>query len=124
MIAYLPIPGGHITLAERFVDRSFSFAMGWNYWYDICVSRFCLQLKDIILHSLRYNWVIVLPAELSAASILISFWNTTISGAVWITICMVVVIAINLMGAGERFYLIQNRVSGSSLPSLRRLWRG
>ena len=34
MIAYLPIPGGHIALAERFVDPSFSFAMGWNYWYD------------------------------------------------------------------------------------------
>jgi len=79
MIAYLPIPGGHITLAERFVDPSFSFAMGWNYWY---------------------NWVIVLPAELSAASVLISFWNKTISGAVWITICIVVVVAINLMGAG------------------------
>jgi len=79
MIAYLPIPGGHITLAGRFVDSSFSFAMGWNYWY---------------------NWVIVLPAELSAASILISFWNKTINGAVWITVCMVVVVAINLMGAG------------------------
>jgi len=79
MIAYLPIAGGHITLAERFVDPSFSFAMGWNYWY---------------------NWVIVLPAELSAASVLIGFWNKTINGAVWITICMVVVIAINLMGAG------------------------
>lgn len=34
MIAYLPIPGGHIKLAERFVNRSFSFTMGWNYWYN------------------------------------------------------------------------------------------
>jgi amino acid transporter len=32
MIAYLPIPGGHIKLAERFVGPSFSFTMGWNYW--------------------------------------------------------------------------------------------
>ena len=38
MIAYLPIPGGHIALAERFVDPAFSFALGWNYWYDIRVS--------------------------------------------------------------------------------------
>ncbi len=32
MVAYLPIAGGHIKLAERFVDRALSFAMGWNYW--------------------------------------------------------------------------------------------
>jgi amino acid transporter len=31
-VAYLPIPGGHIKLSERFVDPAFSFAMGWNYW--------------------------------------------------------------------------------------------
>ena len=54
MIAYLPLPGGHIKLAERFVDPAFSFTMGWNYWY---------------------NWVIILPAELSAAAVLINFWN-------------------------------------------------
>jgi hypothetical protein len=54
MIAYLPIPGGHITLAERFVDPAFSFTMGWNYWY---------------------NWTMILPAELSAAAVLMNFWN-------------------------------------------------
>lgn len=79
MVAFLPIAGGHIKLAERFVDPAFSFTMGWNYWY---------------------NWVIVLPAELSAASVLIGFWNHHISPAVWVAICMVVVIVINLLGAG------------------------
>ncbi|KAF8167918.1 amino acid permease [Crassisporium funariophilum] len=79
MIAYLPIPGGHIRLAERFVDPAFSFTMGWNYWY---------------------NWCIVLPAELSAASVLIGFWNKDINPAVWVTICMVVVVVINMLGAG------------------------
>jgi amino acid permease len=34
MITYLPIAGGHIKLAERFVDPAFSFAMGWNLWYN------------------------------------------------------------------------------------------
>jgi len=53
----------------------------------------------IILH--RYNWVIVLPAELSAASVLIGFWNKAVNPAVWVTICMIVVIVINLLGAGE-----------------------
>lgn len=31
MISYLPIPGGHIALAARFVDPALSFAIGWNY---------------------------------------------------------------------------------------------
>lgn len=79
MIAYLPIPGGHIRLAERFVDPALSFTMGWNYWY---------------------NWTIVLPAELSAAAVLIGFWNHNITPAAWITITLVVTITINMFGAG------------------------
>ncbi|KIK71217.1 hypothetical protein GYMLUDRAFT_33353 [Collybiopsis luxurians FD-317 M1] len=80
MVAYLPISGGHIKLAERFVDPAFSFAMGWNYWY---------------------TWTIILPAELSAASVIIDFWDkNTKHNYGWVTICMVVVIAINLCGAG------------------------
>ncbi|KAK7061465.1 dicarboxylic amino acid permease [Favolaschia claudopus] len=79
MIAYLPIPGGHIKLAERFVDPAFSFTMGWNYWY---------------------NWTVVLPAELSAAAVLINYWNRSVNNAVWITIIGLVVIGINMCGAG------------------------
>jgi len=79
MIAYLPVPGGHIKLAERFVNPAFSFTMGWNYWY---------------------NWIIILPAELSAAAVLINFWNQTVNNAAWITICLVVVVVINMFGAG------------------------
>ncbi|TBU35180.1 amino acid permease [Dichomitus squalens] len=79
MIAFLPIPGGHIKLAERFVDPAFSFTMGWNYWY---------------------NWTIILPAELSAAAILIDFWDSKVNNAAWITMCLVVVITINMFGAG------------------------
>ncbi|KAF8633974.1 hypothetical protein AX15_001152 [Amanita polypyramis BW_CC] len=79
MIAFLPVPGGHIKLAGRFVDPALSFTMGWNYWY---------------------NWAIVLPAELSASSVIIGFWNPRINPAVWITICLVVVLVINMLGAG------------------------
>ncbi|KAF8313220.1 hypothetical protein DL93DRAFT_2059214 [Clavulina sp. PMI_390] len=80
MVSYLPIPGGHIKLAERFVNPALSFAMGWNYWY---------------------NWVIALPAELSAAAVLINYWISTsrVNNAAWISICIVVVIGINGMGA-------------------------
>ncbi|KAG6845971.1 hypothetical protein H0H87_011019 [Tephrocybe sp. NHM501043] len=78
MIAYLPIPGGHIKLAERFVNPALSFTMGWNYWY---------------------NWVIILPAELSAAAVLIGLWSD-VNPAAWITITLVVTVIINFLGAG------------------------
>ncbi|KAG8905694.1 hypothetical protein FRB99_008408 [Tulasnella sp. 403] len=78
MVSYLPIPGGHIRLAERFGNKALAFAMGWNYWY---------------------NWVIVLPAELSAAAILIDYWGKRID-ALWISICLIVVVTINMLGAG------------------------
>ncbi|KAG5648120.1 hypothetical protein DXG03_006074 [Asterophora parasitica] len=78
MVAYLPIPGGHIKLAERFVDPAFSFTLGWNYWY---------------------NWTILLPAELSASAVLIGFW-TDVNPAAWITVTMIVTITLNMFGAG------------------------
>jgi amino acid transporter len=84
MIAYLPIPGGHIKLAERFVDGAFSFTMGWNYWY---------------------NWTIILPAELSAASVLVDFWDKdTNLNSLWIVICIIVVVFINFLGAGTALH--------------------
>jgi hypothetical protein len=33
MIAHLPIPGGHLALADRFFSPSLSFTLGWSYWY-------------------------------------------------------------------------------------------
>jgi amino acid transporter len=77
-VSYLPVPGGHIRLAERFVSPAMAFALGWNYWY---------------------NWVIVLPAELSAAAVLCSYWDKTTSPAVYITVCLVVCMSINFFGA-------------------------
>ncbi|TPX62354.1 hypothetical protein PhCBS80983_g00544 [Powellomyces hirtus] len=78
MVSLLPVPGGHIKLAARFVDPALSFSMGWNYWY---------------------NWVIVLPAELSAAAVLINYWTKDVNNGVWITMCLVFVAIINMFGA-------------------------
>lgn len=80
MLAQYPVPGGHLKLAERFVGKSFAFALGWSYWL---------------------NWTIVLPVEISAAAILVSYW-TPLNPAIWISIFLVIVIAINL--AGTRVY--------------------
>jgi hypothetical protein len=65
----------------------------------IRAQSFITLLNNIVLF--RYNWTILLPAELSAASVLISFWDKTINPAVWVTILMAVVISINLLGAGQ-----------------------
>ncbi|KAJ3013012.1 hypothetical protein HKX48_005964 [Thoreauomyces humboldtii] len=79
MVSFLPVPGGHIKLAGRFVDPALAFTMGWNYWY---------------------NWVVVLPAELSAAAILIDFWNHDKGlNGIWIAMCLVLVVVINMFGA-------------------------
>lgn len=39
MSAYLPVPGGHMTYAGRFVDPALSFAITWSYaiqWMLVC----------------------------------------------------------------------------------------
>ncbi|THH27767.1 hypothetical protein EUX98_g6416 [Antrodiella citrinella] len=79
MVAYLPLPGGHITMAKRFVDPAWSFTMGWNYWYV---------------------WTIILPAELSASAVLVNYWTDKVPNAAWISIFLVLVVSINLFGAG------------------------
>ncbi|GAA6063966.1 hypothetical protein JCM10212_004814 [Sporobolomyces blumeae] len=78
LVAHLPVAGGHITLARRFVSPAFAFALGYNYWY---------------------NWTIVLPAELNAAAVLIGYWSKNVNPAVWIAICLVVACAINFGGS-------------------------
>ncbi|KAI6044997.1 amino acid permease [Pisolithus marmoratus] len=99
MIAFLPIPGGHIKLAERFINPAFSFAMGWNYWYNWTirpVNKFTprhILLGHILTAMLRL-------AELSAAAILVNYWHPNVNDAVWVAICIVVVLTINMLGAG------------------------
>jgi amino acid transporter len=39
MTAFLPVPGGHLTFAGRFVDPALSFAVNWAYaiqWMLVC----------------------------------------------------------------------------------------
>ncbi|KAA1065807.1 hypothetical protein PGT21_010694 [Puccinia graminis f. sp. tritici] len=81
MVAHLPIPGGHVTLAERFVSPSLSFTMGYNYWY---------------------SWSIILPTEMSASAVLINYWITSVNNSVWIFVGLAVVISINC--CGSKFY--------------------
>ncbi|ORY56911.1 amino acid permease/ SLC12A domain-containing protein [Pseudomassariella vexata] len=92
MISQFPLAGGQFALADRFVSPEMGFAMGWVFWYD---------------------YIIVLPAEISAAAVLISFWtpasqegSTCTTGvcnnAMWVGLMLIVVYVVNF--AGTRVY--------------------
>jgi len=87
MAIVFPVSGGFYTLASRMLDPSFAFAMGWNY---------VLQ------------WAVVLPLELVVAGQIIQWWDTPVPLAAWITIFMVLIIALSILGtlgyAEEEFF--------------------
>lgn len=70
MAILYPVSGGFYTLAVRFLDPSFAMAMGWNY---------------------VFQWVIVLPLELTVAATTAEYWPTPVSTATWITIFWIVI---------------------------------
>lgn len=41
---------------------------------------------------------ISVPAEISAAATVIQFWNTSVNPAVWISVFLVVIVALNFCG--------------------------
>lgn len=65
MGALLPVTGGYVRYSEYFLDRSASFAQGWN---------------------MVYSYLVAIPAELVAAAVLVEYWTTATSSAVWITV--------------------------------------
>lgn len=77
MAVLYPVNGAFYTYIVRFVDPSWGFAVGLDY---------------------AISWLTVLPFELTAASLTISFWRKDISVAVWITVFLVVLIVIQIFG--------------------------
>jgi amino acid transporter len=77
MVTILPNRGGAIhTLAKSYVDESLSFATGWLYFY---------------------NYAILVPAEITAATIVIEYWIDSVNVGVWITVMTVIVILLNTL---------------------------
>ncbi|OLN94342.1 General amino-acid permease GAP1 [Colletotrichum chlorophyti] len=82
-----PVAGSFSAYSTRFLDPSWGFAMGWNY---------------------ALQWLIVLPLEIIAASITITYWDKTITKAMFVTVFLIGIIAINLFGVkgyGEAEFL-------------------
>lgn len=75
--AYLPVRGASVPYyGTRFVSQSLGFAMGWLYCYI---------------------WAIAVAYEITAAAIVIDYWPNTIPIAVWITIMLAVIVALNFL---------------------------
>jgi amino acid transporter len=76
MSAYLPVAGGFVHHCTRFVDPAFGSALGLMYWF---------------------SYAITLPAEISASSLIVSYWDPqkTINPAIWVSIIMVICVSVN-----------------------------
>lgn len=77
MTTFLPLPGnGPQAFVNDFLSSSFGFTIGYNYWY---------------------TFSILVAAEITAAAIVIQYWNKSINIAVWITIFWVLIFALNMV---------------------------
>ncbi|KAJ4301888.1 hypothetical protein N0V90_003984 [Kalmusia sp. IMI 367209] len=73
---FLPLSGCSMAYyANRFISPSVGFALGWLYFY---------------------SFGILVAYEITAAGIVIDFWPNKVHIAVWITLMMILIIALNL----------------------------
>lgn len=75
MATWLPLPGAIPQYASRYADPALGFAVGWNYWYS-CAITLC--------------------AEISAAAVLITYWDTKTNQAVYITVIIIIIVLLNV----------------------------
>ncbi|PLB39501.1 dicarboxylic amino acid permease agtA [Aspergillus candidus] len=79
MASWLPLPSGFTGYAIRFCDPALGFAMGWTYWF---------------------KYIIITPNQLTAGAMVIQYWIDAdrVNPGVWITVFLVLIIAINYFG--------------------------
>ncbi|KKY17138.1 putative amino-acid permease inda1 [Diplodia seriata] len=75
MTTWLPLPGAIPQYCARYVDPAMGFAVGYNSWYQSAIT---------------------LCAEISAAAVVIGYWNDEITQGAWITLIIVLVICLNI----------------------------
>ncbi|ORY27120.1 amino acid transporter [Naematelia encephala] len=75
MTVLLPLDGGFVRFASRFVDKSLGMALGWNY--------------------LITQWALIC-FELTAINVIVEYWTLTLSPAVCISVALVLLFLINI----------------------------
>lgn len=74
MTAWLPIPGAVPVFAARYVDPALGFTLGWNYWYQFAIG---------------------VPIEVSAAALVLEFWQVAVPQVAIISIFFFSMVLIN-----------------------------
>ncbi|KAH9983319.1 general amino acid permease 1 [Russula compacta] len=78
MAVFAPISGSFSHYAARWVDPALGFAVGWNYFYTCAIT---------------------LPAEITAASVLIRFWDHDSNHvSIYVAVFIVAVYTVNIFG--------------------------
>ncbi|KAM6496675.1 general amino acid permease 1 [Amanita muscaria] len=91
MTTWAPVSGTFPHFAARWVDPAFGFAVGWNYFYTIVIST---------------------PVEVTAATILLTFWDPNTKhqiiyiAVVCITICSINIFGVRYFGEAEFFFAL------------------
>lgn len=68
MVVYMPVSGSFIRMAGKWVDESFGFMAGWNFFlYEACL----------------------IPFEVSALNLVLSFWRDDIPAGAVVAVCIV-----------------------------------
>ncbi|KAF4817578.1 Cationic amino acid transporter 1 [Colletotrichum siamense] len=75
MAVMYPLPSAFVQWTNKFVDPAAGFALGWCYWF---------------------NYWIAVANELQGIVTVLSFWNTSVPKAAWISIFWVVIALINV----------------------------
>lgn len=88
--ALFPVTGSFVRHSEILIDPGLAFAIGWNVVYGAFMS---------------------VPSEVSAAVVLIQYWNESVNPAVWVTILIVLsvlvaVIFVGVYGEVEFFFAL------------------
>ena len=73
----IPVTGSFMEYAERFVDDSLAFALGWAYWY---------------------LWVTVLANEYNAVSLVIMYWTDAVPQWGWIILFWFILLGLSNVG--------------------------
>lgn len=93
MTTYMPISGSFIRLAGHWVDDALGFAGGWNFYVYLGL---------------------IIPFEITALSLVLSYWSPHIPVAAICAACIVLYIAINVFAV---------RIP-SQTPSTKAFWKG
>ncbi|CAL1714479.1 unnamed protein product [Somion occarium] len=91
MTSHAPISGTFPHFGARWVDPAFGFALGWNYFYTNAIS---------------------VPVEITAATILISFWDDNLNhqagytALICVLVCVINIFGVRYFGESEFIFSI------------------